>query len=78
MCAKSSIIVLKMPMILDSNRGPQNAFFLLSTGTIIATNTVIATKCDPGFQSNKTGKLLSEINSGARYSKWSNNRNETQ
>ena len=40
MRAKSSINVLKMATILDSKRGPQNAFFLLSTGTIIATNTV--------------------------------------
>ena len=32
--------MLKMAIILDSNRGPQNALFLLSTGTIIATNTV--------------------------------------
>ena len=33
--------MLKMPTISDAKRDPQNAFFLLSTGTIIATNTVI-------------------------------------
>ena len=31
-----------MPTISDSKRGPQNAFFLLSTGTIIATDTVMS------------------------------------
>ena len=39
---KSIINMLKMAIILDSNRGPQNALFLLSTGTIIATNTVLS------------------------------------
>ena len=38
--AKTIINMLKMPTILNSKKGPKNAVFLLSIGTIITTYTV--------------------------------------